>query len=100
MRASKAVRSKNSTVVVHFICSPLCAESRISRTHRGCALVAALVVCAGGLLPPAVRAQHPLCQGRVLAPSGDVDKRSESSIRTARAFERDGFLPPSCFPHP
>ena len=32
--------------------------------------VAALVACAGGLLPRAARAQNPLYTGRVLAPSG------------------------------
>jgi hypothetical protein len=52
--------------------------------------VAALVVCAGGLLPSAVRAQDPLYQGRVLAPSGAIG--TERGITLEVTHHRTPFI--------
>ena len=54
------------------------------RASGVCATVAALVVCAGGLLPSGVRAQDPLYQGRVLAPSGAIGTERGITLEVTR----------------
>ena len=59
------------------------------RRRRGASVCApgftALVACASGLLPWTVRAQDPLYDGRVLAPSGAIGTERGITLEVTRA---------------
>ena len=65
---------------------PPCGPLRRSRVPVPA--VAALVACAGGLLPRAARAQNPLYQGRVLAPSGVIGTERGITLEVQSAPRR------------